>query len=275
MNNSNYLALSWGQVALALLTTLCAAILLSWLRTQLHRPLLWATLRMLVQLGAIGFVLQWIFRLETIGLTVAWILIMTTVAGFAAVKRIRYPFRQQAIVALAAIAGSSWPLLTAALLILRPEPLASAAYAIPLLGMILGNSLNAISLAIDRYRSGLIQERERVENLLVLGASGWEAGREIAIDAVRVGLLPMINTMSVTGIVSLPGMMTGQLLSGVSPLEAVKYQLVIMALIATTTATGCTLAVWLTYRQSFSRWQALIPLPAPVRSNSADSQARQ
>jgi putative ABC transport system permease protein len=92
---------------------------------------------------------------------------------------------------------------------------------------------------------------------LTLGATGWEACREIATDALRVGLLPMINTMTVTGIVSLPGMMTGQLLSGVSPLEAVKYQIVILALIATTTTLGCLLAVWLTFQQSLSKWHAI------------------
>jgi len=71
--------------------------------------------------------------------------------------------------------------------------------------------------------------------------------------------LPMINTMTVTGVVSLPGMMTGKLLSGVSTLEAVKYQIVILALIATTTTVGCLLAVWLTFRQSFSQWHAIVP----------------
>ena len=259
MPSSNYVVITWYQVSLTLLCCCAAAILLAWLRTKLESQLLWALTRMVVQLSAIGFVLQWIFGWNHIGITLSWILLSTLIASLAAIKRIRRHFRYDRIVAIVAVAGSSWPILVAALLIIRPQPITSAAFAIPLLGMILGNSLNAISLAIDRFRDGLHQDRERVENLLTLGASSWEASREIAADAIRVGLLPMINTMTVTGVVSLPGMMTGQLLSGISPLEAVKYQIVILALIATTTTVGCLLAVWLTFRQSFSKWHAIVP----------------
>jgi putative ABC transport system permease protein len=257
MQSSNYVVITWYQVSLTLLCCCAAGLLLSWLRTKLEQQLLWALTRMVVQLSAIGFVLQWIFRWDHIGITLGWILMSTLIASLAAIKRIRRHFRFDRVVAIVAVAGSSWPILIAALLILRPQPIASAAFAIPLLGMILGNSLNAISLAMDRFRDGLHQDRERVENLLTLGATGWEASRDIAADAVRVGLLPMINTMTVTGVVSLPGMMTGQLLSGVSPLEAIKYQIVILALIATTATVGCLLAVWLTYQRSFSKWQAI------------------
>jgi putative ABC transport system permease protein len=255
MSTSNYVVIAWYQVGLTLLCCCAAGLVLSRLRTKLERQLLWALTRMVVQLSAIGFVLQWVFGWDHIGITLSCL--STLIASLAAIKRIRRHFRYDRIVAVVAVAGSSWPILMAALLIIRPQPITSAAFAIPLLGMILGNSLNAISLAIDRFRDGLHQDRERVENLLTLGATSWESSREIAADALRVGLLPMINTMTVTGVVSLPGMMTGQLLSGVSPLEAVKYQIVILALIATTTTLGCLLAVWLTFKQSFSKWQAI------------------
>ncbi len=257
MSSSSYIAISWPQVCITLICCLTAAMLLAWFGTKLERQLAWALGRMVIQLTAIGFVLQWIFGWNHIGITLGWIVLSTLIASLAAVKRIRRHFPYDRLVAWIAVAGSSWPILTAAMLIIQPQPITSASFAIPLLGMILGNSLNAISLAIDRFRDGLHQDRERVENLLLLGATGWEASREIVTDAIRVGLLPMINTMTVTGIVSLPGMMTGQLLSGVSPLEAVKYQIVILALIATTTTIGCLLAVWLTYRQSFTPWQAI------------------
>lgn len=260
MSGTGYVEISWAQVSLTLLCCCAAGVLLAWLRTRLERQLIWALVRMVVQLSAIGFVLQWIFGWNHIGITLGWIAVTTMIASLAAIKRIRRHFRYERIVAMVAVAGSGWPILVAALLILRPQPITSAAFAIPLLGMILGNSLNAISLAIDRYRDGLHRDRERVENLLTLGATSWEASREIAADAIRVGLLPMINTMTVTGVVSLPGMMTGQLLSGISPIEAVKYQIVILALIATTTTLGCLLAVWLTFKQSFSKWQAIVEI---------------
>src|SRR3569623_2692060 len=115
--------------------------------------------------------------------------------------------------------------------LLRVEPWYSPQYAIPLLGMILGNTLNGISLGLDRLGGELSGRRAPVEALLALGATRWEAARGPIRQAVRTGLIPTINAMMVVGIVSLPGMMTGQILAGADPVEAVKYQIVMMFLI--------------------------------------------
>ena len=93
---------------------------------------------------------------------------------------------------------------------------------------------------------------EPIEALLALGATRWEAARQPVQQAVRTGLIPIINAMMVVGIVSLPGMMTGQLLAGVSPIEAVKYQIVIMFLRASGTALGTVAVVLLSYRRLFN-----------------------
>ena len=102
--------------------------------------------------------------------------------------------------------------------------------------MILGNSLNGTSLGLNSFTDALVAHRDRVEMVLAIGGTRWEAARQPVQHAVRTGMIPIINTMMVVGVVSLPGMMTGQLLSGTSPLEAVKYQIVIMFLIAAATA---------------------------------------
>ena len=102
--------------------------------------------------------------------------------------------------------------------------------------MILGNTLNGISLGLDRLGEQLASKRDQVETLLALGATRWEAARAFIQQAVRTGMIPMINSMMIVGLVSLPGMMTGQLLGGTPPEQAVRYQIVIMFLLAAGTA---------------------------------------
>src|SRR5260370_14082226 len=136
--------------------------------------------------------------------------------------------------------------------LVRVRPWYSPQSAIPLLGMILGNTLNGISLGLDRLGGELGGKRDQVEALLALGATRWEAARRPIQQAVRTGLIPTINAMMVVGIVSLPGMMTGQLLAGASPVEAVKYQILIMFLIASAAALGTVSVVLLSYRRLFN-----------------------
>jgi putative ABC transport system permease protein len=118
--------------------------------------------------------------------------------------------------------------------------------------MILGNTLNGISLGLDRLGGELAAQRLHVESLLALGATRWEAARQPVQKAVRTGMIPIINAMMVVGIVSLPGMMTGQLLAGISPIQAVRYQIVILFLIASGTALGTVSVVLLSYRRLFN-----------------------
>lgn len=111
-------------------------------------------------------------------------------------------------------------------------------YLIPLLGMVLGNTLTGISLGLDRFMEGLVSQQSQIETLLTLGATRWEAAHQQVKDAMRVGMIPMINSMMVMGLVSLPGMMTGQILAGANPIDAVRYQIVIILMIASSTALG-------------------------------------
>jgi len=131
-------------------------------------------------------------------------------------------------------------------------PTLIAAIVIVILGMILGNTLTGVSLAIERMTEALTARRDRVEMALALGATRWEAARGPARQAARAGMIPTLNQMAVVGVVSLPGMMTGQVLAGQPPLQAVRYQIVIMFLIAAASAMGTVAAVLLTYRRLFS-----------------------
>ena len=125
-------------------------------------------------------------------------------------------------------------------------------YTIPLLGMVLGNILNGVSLSMDRFMEGIVRERPLIEADLALGATRWEAAHQLVTDALRTGMIPTVNSMMVMGIVSLPGMMTGQLLAGAAPVAAVRYQIVIMFMIAAATAPGALGVVLLAFRALFN-----------------------
>jgi putative ABC transport system permease protein len=248
-----YIELSYFQVSLAALLIVINGAISILLKLGLERRLLVAAVCTVIQLLLIGFVLEWVFRLDRWYVVVAMMSIMTLVAGIAAIERtgVRYPGIW--VRSVAATGASSWLVAALALfVIVRVRPWYTPQYAIPLLGMILGNTLNGVSLGLDRLGSELSGKRDEVESLLALGATRWEAARRPIQQAVKTGLIPTINAMMVVGIVSLPGMMTGQLLAGTSPVEAVKYQIVIMFLIASGTALGTVLVVLLSFRRLFN-----------------------
>ena len=142
--------------------------------------------------------------------------------------------------------------------ILQIDPWYSPQYFFPLLGMVLGNTLNVISLALERFMESLSVRRKEVEMLLSLGATSWEAAHELIRDALGTSMIPTLNSMMVMGIVSLPGMMTGQILAGVSPGEAVRYQIMMIFVIATAAALGATLIVVLAFRALFNSHHQLL-----------------
>lgn len=251
--SADYLQLSYPQVAAAALLILVNGAISLALKLGLERRLVVAAVRTVVQLLLVGLVLQWVFALSRWYLVVALMGVMALVAGVAAVRRTDRRYPGIWLNAILSVWVSSWLITAAALFgIVDVEPWFSPQYAIPLLGMILGNTLNGISLGLDRLGEELTGRRGEVEGLLALGATRWEAARGPVRHAVRTGMVPIVNTMMVVGVVSLPGMMTGQLLAGVDPVEAVKYQVVIMFLIASGTALGTVGVVLLSYRRLFN-----------------------
>ena len=115
---------------------------------------------------------------------------------------------------------------------IRPTPWYDPRYALPLTGIILGTVLNTGSIALDTVLSGFPRERAEIEARLALGDTFADVTRTIMLSGVRRGMVPMINQMSAAGIVTLPGIMTGQILAGMDPLDAVKYQILLMFLLA-------------------------------------------
>jgi uncharacterized protein (TIGR00245 family) len=129
---------------------------------------------------------------------------------------------------------------------IKSDPLWSPRTFIPTLGMLLGNSMTGVSLAIGSLLTGLSENQERINYLLSLGASRMEAAKTVAVEAIRTGLVPTLNGMSMMGLVSIPGMMTGQILGGTPPQDAVKYQIVIMFGISAAVGLATTLSILVT-----------------------------
>lgn len=253
MTPGGYIALSHAEVALATLLVLINGALSFALRLGLGRRLLVASARSAVQLLLVGSVLQWVFAQRRWYVVVALLVPMTLIAGVAAVRRTDRRFPGVWLISIASVWASAWlVVLYAIAVVVRPEPWYLPQYLVPLAGLILGNSLTGISLGLERLGEELLARRAEVEALLALGATRWEAARDPVRHAVRAGMTPMLNTMTVAGIVSLPGTMTGQLLAGVAPGEAVKYQIVIMFLLAAGTALGTVAVVLLSFRRLFS-----------------------
>ncbi|MBB6099914.1 putative ABC transport system permease protein [Deinobacterium chartae] len=244
--------ISLPQVLLAALLMLVTAAL-SWrMRLGLGRQIVVAGTRMTVQLLLVGLILGWVFALRHPMPVVGIGLIMTLLAAQAAVGRSRRRYARVYLDSFVAVFGSSFVLTGLVLAgILQVRPWFDPQYAVPILGMVLGNTLTGVSLALERFLSEIIGQRDRIEALLALGATRWEAAQGAVASAVRTGMIPTLNSMAVMGIVSLPGMMTGQILAGADPGTAVRYQIVIMFVLAASSAIGSLLVTLLAYRALF------------------------
>ncbi len=224
------------------------------LRLGLEKRLAVSAFRTTVQLLLIGQVLNILFARGDFLFVAGVSLLMLLVAGREVSARQNRRIRgvQGWLLGTGAMFVSSFTVAYIALaVIIGNEPWYAPRYAIPLLGMLLGNTMNGIALSMDRMTETIWQQRQVIEQRLLLGQSGAEATAEIRRQALRSGMIPIINAMAVAGLVSLPGMMTGQILGGSSPMDAVKYQILIMFLIAAGTGFGVMVAIWQLRRNLF------------------------
>ena len=242
----SYVNLSLWDVAAVSVFVLMNGLLSLWLSLGVERQLLVASIRMVVQLSAVGAVLTFLFGLASLPWTLLMALAMVLFAGHEIRMRQKRRIKGwwgYGIGTATMTLGASMMTLVALLWSLQPDPWYDPRYAIPLLGMILGNAMTGISLGLDTLTTSCVRERGAIEARIALGARRFEALQPVMRESMRKGFMPMINSMAATGVVSLPGMMTGQILAGVAPAEAVKYQILIMFLIAGATGLGVLMAV--------------------------------
>ncbi|MEE4270468.1 MAG: iron export ABC transporter permease subunit FetB [Thermoanaerobaculales bacterium] len=238
----------WELAAAALLVVAAGAISLL-LRLGIEGRLALAVVRTVVQLGLLGLVLERVFAIRHPLLIAGILLLMTVFAAREAAARTSRRYRGIMVDAWLAMAVSCFAVgAVVTQLVVGVEPWYDPQYVIPLVGMILGNSLTGIALGLDRFLDHLVSRRHEVELRLAFGASRREALSEPLRVSVRTGMVPIVNAMAAAGIVSLPGMMTGQILAGSPPLQAVAYQIVVMFMIAAAVAGGAMLVVLLAGR---------------------------
>lgn len=246
------------QLGLSVILVLAAGAVSTFLRLGLLKSLVWGTIRAFVQLSVIGYVLAYIFQLNRVWLIIPIVILMCFIAAREAARRVNEPARGAVLVSFLSLTASTFLVgIVVVTLIIGPEPWYSARVMIPIFGMILGNSMNGISLALDRMYGEVRSHAAVVEELLSFGATPWEAVRDLVRKAVAAGMTPTINSLMVVGLVSLPGMMTGQILAGADPREAIRYQIVVMVMVAAAVAIGCLLIAVLSYRKMFTEDMAL------------------
>ncbi len=246
--------LSYWQLGFAASAIVALYVVLVPFRQGLSRSLLVSTVRLVIQLSLIGYVLKFLFEDGHLLYVVLLSVVMLTVASremVARQKRRIKGVRALGIGAATVFVSSFAISLYGLLVVVRPDPWYMPQYAIPLLGMIMSNTMSAISLAMDRLTNALYEQQALVEQKLALGYSAKEAIRPYVSDCIRTGMMPVINSMAAAGIVALPGMMTGQILGGVSPQVAVKYQIMIWFFIAASCGFGMVTALRLLGRVLF------------------------
>lgn len=241
----------WDLGLAALLLLVNGAISVAF-RLGLERTLLIATLRMVAQLGCVGFVLKLVFEQTSPLWTAVVALVMIVFAGLEVRQRQTTPVAGWASFGLGPATLLVVGMLAATFVtyaVIRHEPWHAPRVFLPILGMILGNALTGVALTLETVTQAASRERAAIEARLALGHTRLEAFAGVLHRALTTAMIPMINAMAVAGIVSLPGMMTGQILSGTDPVEAAKYQIMIMFAIGGATALAVVAAalggVWL------------------------------
>lgn len=250
--NPSIADVSWLDLSLALGLILIAVGISRWQRLGLVRDFIVGAIRTIVQLVLVGYVLVYIFALDRWYITLAALILMLLVASRAAAGRLkRKPNRQlQWMTGAAMLIGSSFTLIYIATLVVRVRPWHDPRYLIPLFGMIVGSSMNGAAIAIERLTGEMQARAAEIEAYLALGANYRQASAQPLQQALRASLIPTVNGLMVVGIVTLPGMMTGQILAGASPLTAVRYQIVVVFMQAAAVAiTTSIITLW--YRKTF------------------------
>lgn len=246
--------LDYVDLALALGIMGMTIVLSLWQNLGLEKQLALGTGRSLLQLLVVGYVLDLVFALNNWLAVVGIIMIMMSIAAITARNRIDRKIKTVLpLVWLSLFSSTILTLSYMILLIIQPERWYEPQYLIPLAGMILGNAMNGTALAGDRLVRGIKQHRLEIETHLSLGATPKQAIFSHQKDAIRTGLIPILNNMMVVGLVSLPGMLTGQVIAGNNPLNAASYQILILFAIVGTNLMTTFIVTETLYRQFFNR----------------------
>ena len=256
---NNFISLDTVDLVLCLGLIAIAIVLSLWRRLGLEKQLVYSAGRSLIQLIAIGYILDIVFAIDNWLLVLAILGVMITIASIVTRNRIDQKLKGLLpTVILSIFASSAFTLAYMILLIVQPERWYDPQYLIPLGGMLFGNAMNGASLAGDRLLNAIIRNRLEIETHLCLGATARQAISSYQKEAIRTGLIPTLNNMMVIGLVSLPGMFTGQVLGGTNPRDAASYQILILFAIVLTNLIAIVLVTEGIYKHFFNHEEQLI-----------------
>ncbi len=245
--------LSWLQLAIGFIILLIPAAILRWYNTGLNKKMVTATFRMTLQLLFVGYYLEYLFEYDSTWLNLAWIMIMVIVADFATIDRSDLKTTRSLVLPIfwATFLGIVLINVFFLELVIQLPKFLEAQYAIPITGMVLGNCLRSNVIGINDFYYNLKENNERYRFYLASGATRREALYPFFQRALQKSANPTLATMATIGLVSLPGMMTGQILSGSSPMTAIQYQIMIMLAIFSGTIISVFLAILFCNRAVF------------------------
>lgn len=249
--------ISWAALLLATAFMVVTGIISIFMSLGLVKALVIATLRTYLQLIALGFVLIGLFSTHSAPLVLALFFIMILLTAQTVMSRLKNKPPQLFLRTVSAIFLSAVIVTFSVIgLIIKTESWYDPRYLLTIGGMILGNSMNGVALTLERLFDDLNKRQAEVNQALAFGGTPWEVALPSIRTALIAGLLPTINSMNAVGIVFIPGMMTGQLLAGAEPLQAAKYQIVVMLMISAATALGAMGTVLLSYKKAFdTEWR--------------------
>lgn len=253
-------AIGWFQLSLATFLILMTGFISMLMSLGLGRTLLIATVRTYLQLIALGLALDWIFKGQAAWITLGVFLLMMLLTAYMALERIKKrPPGLYGPTLITVIVTGLIVTFSVTHLIIQVEPWYDPRYLLSIGGMILGNIMNSIALTVERLFDDLRKRVEEVHQALAFGGTPWEVSLPSLRTALLAGLMPTINTMSAVGLVHIPGVMTGQLLAGAPPIEAAKYQIVVMLMISAATALAAMGSAYLVYRRAFDKeWRFVL-----------------
>jgi putative ABC transport system permease protein len=248
---------SWAAVAVSGLLVLVAVAIASWQRLGISREIVVAAVRALVQLIAIGAVLAWLFAHAGVAGALAWVLAMTLVAANESRRRgagIPHAYRAALIGIVVATASTLGVLVVGGVISTEPQVL------IPIGGMVVSGSMQAASLTLTSLRRSAIDNRPAVEAALSLGLAAPQAFAREMRTAVRTALVPTVDSTRVVGLISLPGTMTGLIIAGVDPLQAIRYQIIVMYMLLAAWAVSALVTARAAQGSMFDEAQRLVPI---------------
>lgn len=242
--------IGWAGLAWSLLLVGFTLAVSRWQHLGLEQKLLIGCVRTVIQLILMGYILGWIIDSSNLWLVLAAMGFQLAMATWTAGGLQQPPLRGARIIALYALAPA-YLLVIAVLLLLvvRPDPLWNPRVVLTLGGMLLGNAMTGVALALNRYRAELNSHRDLITARISLGASWRVAVADERRAAAHAAVLPTVSSLLTVGLVSLPGMMTGQIIAGASPLQAVHYQIVVMFMLAAVVGVATSIALELITRR--------------------------